>query len=136
MASPEEAGNEGDLGEAEESQGGPGEAFDCAQAGLADRRKGESNFQRADGNDIAVAQNGLLDGRAVDGQEGAGFGLANQLPSLARDPTVAGPNARLFQGQVRIGRATDLHGQAGGGESGAGFSSRQDLELDHVRANQ
>jgi hypothetical protein len=47
-----------------------------------------------------------------------------------------GPNARLFQGQVGIGRATDLHGEAGGGELGAGSFSRQDLELDHEKANQ
>ena len=58
---------------------------------------------------------------AVDGQQGAGFGLANQIPPLARDLEVAGPNSRLFQGQVRPGRATDLHGQAGGGELGAAF---------------
>ena len=49
-----------DLAEAKESQGGPGEAFARGQAGLADRGEGELNFQGANGNDIAVAQDGLV----------------------------------------------------------------------------
>ena len=81
--SPHEVVDEDDLAEAEESQRGPGEGFAPAQAGLADRREGELNFQGANGNDIAAAQDGVINLDAVDGQQGVGFGLANQVPSMA-----------------------------------------------------
>ena len=67
----------GDLAETEEGQGGPGKAFESAQAGLADGREGELNLQSADGKDIAVVQDGPFNGGAIDGQERTGFSLAN-----------------------------------------------------------
>ena len=77
-----QAVDEDDLHDAKGAQSGPDEGFTEAQAGLAGRAQPELHFERADLDGVAIAENSLRHGLAVDGHQGVG--LSGQDEALSR----------------------------------------------------
>src|ERR1035437_7528316 len=78
--SAEQPVNEADLAKGNGGDARPGQPFTDAQPGLMGFAEPELHLQRADIDGVAIAQDGLVNGLAVNG--GQGFGLGTQHDAL------------------------------------------------------
>ena len=101
--------NQRDLGEANGGDERPDKQFAQAQAALTNGGEPELELHRADGDDVAVAEPGGLDGLVVDGSQGVGRGHEFEaFASLTFQREVPVPNTGVVQLQIISGGATDV----------------------------
>src|SRR5439155_22795703 len=107
--------NQNDLPGAQGGQGKPSEEFARPKAALAGFTEPELNLQGADFYQVAVAQECLLNGLAVDARQRARVRFQQEsVRKLQMQFQVPIPNAILFQAEIGCAVAPDHKGKTAG----------------------
>ena len=109
--------------------------FAKAQPGLSGFAKPELHSKRPNGDGIAIAQDGLVNGLAVDGSQGVGLSTQDDaLGGVEVELQMLFPNAVFLQLQVGVNGASDAYRKTAGYPCGARLFPGQNLKLDHYQS--
>jgi hypothetical protein len=123
--------NQRDLPQAKKRESDPCQPFSGSKRGLSHGTEAEANLQPAQGNNVAVAQNGARCRRIVHAEESVRFRFNDQtfVPPINEKMTL--PDTGIIQGQIQTRLAPGSNWKTTGLKNNAASISGKEMKLDH-----